>query len=714
MKPNTLLIPTLIAVLLFGSCSEDKNTDLPTPIQSGAADLTLRFGSVMTKADGDPVEIATDAEKEIRSLACFVQTNGDGTEGDPNYKEGVFGKYFSNSNDEDTKFQEPLTETDVKGTYTATIRIHSESFVGNTKVYFLANYAENGFTEAELTAIATWDDLVKLKSKAVTDSPKTPLLMSVYLTVVLSEGETTTTQPIKITRIVSRLDVIYQQEKEPADGSKKFKLETVQLINPKSQATLHSEEDVAETDNIPVVATFPTVSPTVDKPHEIRCIYTYPATNTEPGSGGITAPTMLRIKGTYNDTYPIDKTIPFLSADAEVVPLANNHYYKVLLNPPGENLELEFTINIDDWTDAQEFPVGPTQEPLVLNDITITPAPAGNAWDEATRTLDITNITADMTDVTFNATGNSATRYHVVTRYDKGATSLGFDPEINPVESIVQQDPAEEVTDPETGIISYKQDYTITLPKQLTDQRVPLDVVVYIHDEANDNNLDSIVFRSRPDYQGTLLKPVLVGGIYWAPVNVGATTINGTDAVSDIGNIYQWGRNEPFQVGDDQTPPTDIITGPIRYAEASTTYKNNFIVQYDTSISDWISPQDPDQTTRNLRWTKNVNDSPCPKGWRVPRKDELDILLKQIIDKTATFEATKYRVSYVGDNGTDILYVGMTGWRDYNTGNHRSRGVYQQLWSSSANSNQRAYRIDNSRGIYSPPTYGFAIRCVQY
>lgn len=709
MKRNILLIPILIVSLLIEGCADDKNqVSPPEPIENGVAELVLRFGAIKTKADDDPTDIAIDTEKEIRSLACFVQTNGDGTEGSPEYKEGVFGKYFSNSSNEDTQLEEELTEAGEKGTYTATIRVHSESFKGVSKVFFLANYAENGFTEAELEAIATWDDLLKLKSKTVSQSPTTPLLMSVSENVTLVEGETQYLT-VLIHRIVSRIDVIYLQENEPSDGSKKFNLESVQVINPKSQACL-GEDDGTETDNIPVLSSFPAVTPTSEKPHEIRYIYVFPATNTEIASGGITAPTMLRIKGTYNDIYPIDKTIPFLAADGSIIPLANNYHYQVLLNPPGENLELNFTFKIADWTDGEVFYTGPTQDPLVLNDITITPSPAGNSWDEATRTLDITNITADMTSVTFNATGNSATQYHVITRYDKNATSLGFEGENNPVESIVQQSAAEEVADPVTGIISYKQEYTITIPKQLAERRVPLDVVVYIHDEANDNNRDSIVFRSMPDYQGTLLKPVLVGGIYWAPVNVGATTINGTDAVSDLGNVYQWGRNEPFQVGPNDVPPTDVIKGPVKYAEVSTTYKNNFIGHN----LDWIALEDPDRATRNLRWSKNVNDSPCPKGWRVPRKDELGILKKQIADGKGTPEASKFRIAYTGDNGTDILYVGLTGWREYITGQSRNRGTYQQLWSSSINADGRAYRIDNAKEYYSALTYAFGIRCVQY
>lgn len=708
MKRNILLIPILIISLLFEGCSDDKAPVPPPPIQEGTAELVLRFGSIKTKADGD--EVATDAEKEIRSLACFVQTNGDGTEGSPEYKEGGFGKYFSNSSNEDTQLEEELAETGEKGTYTATIRIHSESFKGASKVFFLANYAENGFTDAELEAIASWDDLLKLKTKAVTQSPTTPLLMSVNEEVTLVEGDTQYLT-VLIQRIVSRIDVIYLQENEPADGSKKFKLESVQVINPKSQACL-AQDDGTETDNIPIVASFPAVSPTTEKPNEIRCMYVYPATNTEISNGGVTAPTMLRIKGTYNNTYPIDKTIPFEAADGSIVPLANNYYYQVILNPPGENLEMDLTFKIDDWTDAEEFHAGPTQDPLVLNDIAITPSPAGNSWDEATRTLDITNITADMTDVTFNAIGNSSTQFYVITRYDKNATSLGYDAENNLVESIVQQGAVEEIADPVTGVISYKQEYTISIPKQLPDRRVPLDVVVYIHDEANDNNRDSIVFRSMPDYQGTLLKPVLVGGIYWAPVNVGATTINGTNTFADIGYVFQWGRNEPFQTADGtDVPQSDIIPGPVSYNDANGQYKNSFIAA--EGVSDWLISEDPDMPTRNLRWTKNVNDSPCPKGWRIPRKDELDILLQMLINGDYSNEQDKHCFSFTGDNKTDILYVGLTGWRNWNTGTSTGRGSSLQLWSSSINSERLAYRIDAGRSYYSFTSYGFGIRCVQ-
>jgi len=704
MKRTLLLIPVLIVTYLLGACSDDKTPPPPPPVESGTAELTVRFGAIKTKAD----EIATDAEKEIRSLACFVLTNGEGTEGSPEYKEGTFGKYFSNSNDEDTKFEKQLEETATKGTYTATIRVRSESFKGTSKIFFLANYAENGFTEAELIALADWNALLSLKSKAVTQSPETPLLMSEENGVALEEGETQR-QTFQITRIVSRIDVLYLHELEPSDGSKRFKLESVQVINPKTQACL-AEDDGMETDKIPVLASFPAVSPATETPHEILYNYVYPATNTELSSGGTTEPTRLRIKGTYNDIYPIDKTISFIAENGSIIPLANNYHYQVKLNPPGENMEMQFTFEVVDWTDGEVFYTGPTQEPLVLNDITITPAPAGTAWDESTRTLDITNITADPTEVNFYVSGNSATRYHVITRYDKNAVSLGFDPETNPVESIVQQGTVEEIADPVTGVTSYKQEYTISIPRQLTERRVPIDVVVYIHDEANENNSDSIVFRSMPDYQGTLLKPVLLGGIYWAPVNVGATTIDGTNSQSDIGNVFQWGRNEPLPIEDGTvTEMNDIQSGPVSYEDASGQFKNKFI----TSQKDWLKAEDPQVPYRNLRWSKNINDSPCPKGWRVPRKDELDMLRIRVNEGDVVKETAKCRYSYTGDNGTDILHIALIGWRHYPNGTSSGRGVHQQLWSSSINVDGLAYRIDNSRGHYSQPGYAFGVRCVQ-
>ena len=125
---------------------------------------------------------------------------------------------------------------------------------------------------------------------------------------------------------------------------------------------------------------------------------------------------------------------------------------------------------------------------------------------------------------------------------------------------------------------------------------------------------------------------ILISGILWAPVNCGyhATKF-------PYGKLFQWGRKhgqgygEPFQHPGANVNPdellVEIVPGPATPAEARK-YPNRFYAGSDYALFNW---------TRNdvMLWnkftddgyiSKNVENDPCPKGWRLPEMQDFNIL----------------------------------------------------------------------------------------
>lgn len=710
MKKNILFVTILMAPFILSGCSGEN--ELPPPKDgSGYTGLTLRIGDIKNKAfRADPIE-ADPEEIEIKSIACFVQTYGEGSVGTPEYKEGSFSKYLSTEAlKSDMGLEEDLTEID-EGVYTVTVRIRSEGFGGASDVVFIANYQNDDPTKDltdELKALESWQELEELTSKPMTASPEAPLLMYGRESVILREGQVSN-QEFRMARLASRIDVHYEETVTPPT-EKKFELTSVQLINPKEYTYLlpPDEDDI---NTIPTVASFPEVNPPTTTPDEINKVYTYSVSNRQSSGGQETTKTQLRIKGIFKKTLQVDKTIDFTDASGNSLPLAPNTRYLVRLLPPGDDQELNFDIEVIDWTDGEVISSGPQQEKLKLEDIVIDPA-AGGTWTAANHTYDITGVTTGG-NITFSVNGNSATDYEVISRYDSDASSVGLDAD-GALRGMVTQGAPQINNSPGDGKIIITQDYEINIPLQTTPEKVPVDIIVYIRSTTNYNNTDSIVFRSRPDYESSPgFKPVLFGGIYWAPVNVGATTISGELNLANMGKVYQWGRNGygTEVIDDTNTPYTDTQLGPVTYAESTGLYANKFII----GSSDWLSAQDAYLPTRNLLWSRNVNDSPCPPGWRVPRADELAKLNDTF--STGNVEPGRYRYGIMGDEGTDKLYLPFAGHRMYKTGESFLRGYDAVYWSSSSNGDGKAARFylraDVANILYTDYGFGLSIRCVQ-
>ena len=150
--------------------------------------------------------------------------------------------------------------------------------------------------------------------------------------------------------------------------------------------------------------------------------------------------------------------------------------------------------------------------------------------------------------------------------------------------------------------------------------------------------------RSNNNTQTTTLSPthdygVLINGIRWATRNVDAP---GTFAQNpeDAGILFQWNRRKGWNAVD-------------RYVEG-----------WDTSLptgTKWYAENDP-----------------CPKGWRVPTREELR-LLRNADSEWATKNAVNGRLA---GTAPYQIFLPASGWRCGNDGALYAVGVLGIYWSS--------------------------------
>ncbi|MDL2278884.1 hypothetical protein LJC57_09865, partial [Parabacteroides sp. OttesenSCG-928-G07] len=259
------------------------------------------------------------------------------------------------------------------------------------------------------------------------------------------------------------------------------------------------------------------------------------------------------------------------------------------------------------------------------------------------------------------------------------------------------------------------QKFTITIPKQADDRRVPIDIQIYIRNSESYNYYQMITLRSRPDYNGMAgLQPVKVGGIFWAPVNVGQTDIAGstTPSLANWGYHFQYGRNKGF---DPEKTDYEKLEGPVSYASVQEPDGENmdkFITRATGTGSsgvntDWLDVSNTaDVAIRDALWSKNVNDSPCPTGWRLPNKAEGEVL-SQKYNKSLTVQ--NGRIEIAGDEPGKTFYLTAAGQRSRASGNVITTNTSYWL----IDGNSLSIKPDNSAmgaGYYS---YGYFLRCIQ-
>lgn len=386
--------------------------------------------------------------------------------------------------------------------------------------------------------------------------------------------------------------------------------------------------------------------------------------------------------------------------------------YRYILKAKKMDLNIiEWDVLVDEWEDGSDLEAeAPEQYLTEVTSVVFTPG--NGSWTppvdpDKYGVYTLTSATTPSTlKVTVQSHDKRVAKAEIRYRYNTSGSSLRID--------VV----ADTLALTYSGI--YTRTYTFAIPVQ--DPKVPLEAAIVMVNEADLLQRDTVLrLVSMPDYDGTAHQPVLFGGIYWAPVNVGATTVDATTLnQASQGLLFQWGRKNGWPYST--TPLSDTIRGPVSYESVQPGQANHtkFVKVYgltgDTKL-DWLQADDPDTDLRNNGWDPGGANSPCPAGWRVPTVPELERILKSYADDESQFVGNRLEVP--GDRSGETLYLPVTSWISHVSASFAgaTNGVY---WAAPLE-NGLAYRVvinrpgsaTTSYGSYISVSYGIGIRCVQ-
>jgi uncharacterized protein (TIGR02145 family) len=347
-----------------------------------------------------------------------------------------------------------------------------------------------------------------------------------------------------------------------------------------------------------------------------KSFYLYPTTLGAGGAG--TVITVTAESKTYS--------IPLAASQ----PIDANKLYRIMVTQSATDSDLTFRLVVADWTDTENLPT--FEEGSVV---------AGfNSVVSSSQGVSINNYSVDYSEATTSA---SAQLYYVSATETK--------PTLTSIEAL-NGTHAEAIS---VGIsnpvaMTYTAGYMSTVTITLHKTTVPVDLRVNLAGTTGDSRTVNVI--SVPPYTDTRYptqepyKPVLRGGKYWSPVNLGATRIETvvsllqpTDA--QVGLYFQWGRNTGFYKGT-YVAATDAIAGPL--AEDNPDKKVILC-----SNSNWLSPKN------NELWSGENTQGPCPDGWRVPSQADFNSLIADYGTKTTPTTSDR-RWKSTGSNG-DIYFV---------------------------------------------------------
>ena len=174
---------------------------------------------------------------------------------------------------------------------------------------------------------------------------------------------------------------------------------------------------------------------------------------------------------------------------------------------------------------------------------------------------------------------------------------------------------------------------------------------------------------------------VVINGVKWATRNVDKPGTF-TAKPEDVGMFYQWNSKIGWSTTD-----------PMKNSNGGTTWNR---LTEDISISSW-------QTSNN----------PCPKGWRLPTREEL---LK--LEDAGVWTTQNGVVGCRFGSGSNTIFLPAAGERYFNDGDLRDEGSYGNYW---ANARVQGYydayyfyfnSLNTGSNSYDNTTYGYSCRCV--
>ena len=713
-------VSMFLALSLFLSCNEEEISRKTDPLPDGVMRLsaTIRNG-VKTRALGDPLSDATDDEKRVDRLAFFVHTEAEGLQIYP--PAPVASAYPTDPN------KVHLVDNG-DGTYTANVDLTAGGGY-EADVVAVANLPE----DYDYSQIVTWQGLLDSVTVATATMPlctgeyvagkKNAFVMYASATVALHK-EKEAEISFAMERLVARIDIT---NKAYGTGRNAFVLTGARILQakPASYVTPHdlyaSPEVVTVSDwrldntliklyKGEVTTDNETTEGNADATQQAawHALYTYENDDVSH------APTCLEVTGTMNGA-TITRKIPFEVTDGDgitknPVPIVRNHRYLVQINPAPGQTDISYKLTVDEWNAVDTVNVQPNQDqvPVISNYACAAATNTFGTFDALTGMPDTIVVPATGGAISFTASCPFDTR--VTVDYASSDDGNGWLEVTSRSEAVVTK--AES---------SLARTYEITVkPNVGLDATLVNRGYLYIANGANGSVMDTVTIYQGENiaYGETRFAAIPMGqvsgkDVIWAPVNVGATEIatqikKDADIITDeekaanerqCGYYFQWGRKVPFRYGGEpgDLAPSGVVLSTYENATKSDyEYATKFIM----NSAAWFS----DYAVFGKNWPKE-ND-PCPAGWRVPTKEELQIVFDQTpaIDGTTGIWTSAATPAFVLPAGGD---------RRFDSGLSESRGGSAIYWSATLEGG-KAYRLNtdpllDKRDI----APGYLVRCVK-
>lgn len=715
-----VIITFLLPFLLLCACTEqeiDRGTD---PLPGGVMRLsaTVRNG-VKTRALNDPLTDATTDEKRVDRIAFFVYTEAEGMQVYPP------ATPVSVYPDEPNKVH--LTDN-ADGTYTANVDLTAGAGY-DADVVAIANLPE----DYDYSQVITWQGLLDSVTVATT---KMPLCTGEYSTgknnafvmyasaSVALHKEKEAEVGFAMERLVARIDIT---NKAYGTGTNAFVLTGARILQAKPASYLVPHDLYASPEVVTVsdwkldplsiklykgevTTDNETTEAAGDATRQAawHALYTYENDDVEH------AATHLEVTGKMNGATIVRK-IPFETVDADgttkkPVPIVRNHRYLVQISPAPGQTDITYKLTVDEWNAVDTVNVQPNQNqvPVVSNYSCAEASKTYGTFDASTGIPDTIVVPATGGTIRFTASCPFDTR--VTADYASAADGNDWLEITNRSEAVVTKAGS-----------TLARTYEITVKANLAlDATLVNRGYLYIANGANGSVMDTVTVFQGADiaYADTRFAAVTMGqvngkDVVWAPIDLGAKeiatkVIKDADIVTEedraardrqCGYNFQWGRKVPFIYGKEGVVAPQGIS-LVTYANATKSdyqYANMFI----PNANSWFS----DYTSFNKKWPKE-ND-PCPAGWRVPTKEELQIVSDQVSASSTTVDGTWTSATH------PAFVLPLGGNRVSDTGVSQQRGELGGYWTSTFESG-KAYRL-NSYPLWGTQvlTGAYNIRCVK-
>lgn len=655
-------IAALVSIFGLTGCVSDHEADLPTP-DNGRKTITF----------------ALPAHYGVKTYAVNAEA------GESDINEIVIYMFDTGSTMLERIFRAPEITIDKPQVGNPTVTIDVTERKGAKTFFFVVNGA--GIT-AELDAarfnLTTIPELEEALCDKLENLPDTPLLMSFKREVADIENVDPSDKSVVLARRVARFDV----HNDAAQTN--FTINKILLTNFNSQGYVFGTAigiPVKQLDILPYKEVEFGTQTDANAGETPAVFYTWPAV-LGPGKAGIALEGV--VKG---QTQP---RIFTLNTTTDIEIKANTRF--ILKAEPVTINEIELTLNVVEWAEGSEVPAESQPSTLTVSALSLDSGDGDMLND---KTYDVFNSVSPSV-LKFKTNTFRAKGTHVEVEYVKGeAADLAVS--VNTPAPVLVY-----------GSASYEQEYEIQVGAPDKDKHV--EVLLRVVNTADPFRREFLRITSVPVYPGTQHKPVRVGGLLWAPCNVGAKNVGGvTKSEDDMGRIFQWGRNDSSWAFDQLLPMTaaNSVQGPVSLANYNTgMYKDKFISA--TSVTggtyDWITPQDP------TLWSSPEKQKVCPKGWKIPNRAEFQKLVDAYTAGKMTVEPDRYY--FAGDVDGEKLYINKFGFIHGTYKNEYTDRVI--LWSSDASTGSLSYfstafQIMSNEAKMEPAynrTNGVLVRCI--